>query len=146
MAIFSSRCLWRSSLCSNLEGIDPEKLCRATLKNVYMECTCLGKGLYIFVGNYLYLADYWWRCCPTEIVSGLIRNVWGGVGLRHRDSFSVSLIDASKKEPFEFSKWTISSPSLNPRLVLLFIVHHIPLFKNSNAQKTRTFHPLDPIQ
>ena len=52
VAIFSSRCSWRSSLCSNLEGIDPEKreiidLCQATLKNVYMVCSCLGKGLYI---------------------------------------------------------------------------------------------------
>ena len=47
VAIFSSRCLWRSGLCSNLEGIDPEKLCQATLKNVYMVCSCLGKGLYI---------------------------------------------------------------------------------------------------
>lgn len=65
--------------------------------------------------------------------------------MRHRDSLSVSLIDASKREPFEFSKWTISSPSLNPRLVLLFIVHHIPLIKNSpkdeNVSPTRS----DPI-
>ena len=31
MAIFPKLCLWRRSLCSNLGGIDPEKLYRATL-------------------------------------------------------------------------------------------------------------------
>ena len=32
MAIFPKLSLWRRSLCSNLGGIDPEKLYRATLK------------------------------------------------------------------------------------------------------------------
>ena len=32
MAIFPKLCLWRRSLCSNLGGIDPEKLYRATLR------------------------------------------------------------------------------------------------------------------
>ena len=31
VAIFLTLCLWRRSLCSNLEGIDPEKLYWATL-------------------------------------------------------------------------------------------------------------------
>ena len=31
VAIFPNLCLWRRSLCSNLEDIDPEKLYRATL-------------------------------------------------------------------------------------------------------------------
>ena len=31
VAIFPKLCLWRRSLCSNLGGIDPEKLYRATL-------------------------------------------------------------------------------------------------------------------
>ena len=31
VAIFPNLCLWRYSLCSNLEGINPEKLYRATL-------------------------------------------------------------------------------------------------------------------
>ena len=31
VAIFPKLCLWRGSLCSNLGGIDPEKLYRATL-------------------------------------------------------------------------------------------------------------------
>ena len=31
VAIFPNLCLWRRSLCSNLGGIDPEKLHRATL-------------------------------------------------------------------------------------------------------------------
>ena len=31
MAIFPNLCLWRRSLCSNLGGIDPGKLYRATL-------------------------------------------------------------------------------------------------------------------
>ena len=31
VAIFPKLCLWRRSLCSNLRGIDPEKLYRATL-------------------------------------------------------------------------------------------------------------------
>ena len=33
MAIFPKLSLWRRSLCSNLEDIDPEKLYRATLNN-----------------------------------------------------------------------------------------------------------------
>ena len=31
VAIFPNLCLWRRSLCSNLGGIDPQKLYRATL-------------------------------------------------------------------------------------------------------------------
>ena len=31
VAIFPKLCFWRRSLCSNLRGIDPEKLYRATL-------------------------------------------------------------------------------------------------------------------
>ena len=31
VAIFPKLCFWRRSLCSNLGGIDPEKLSRATL-------------------------------------------------------------------------------------------------------------------
>ena len=33
VAIFPNLCLWRGSLCSNLRGIDPKKLYRATLNN-----------------------------------------------------------------------------------------------------------------
>ena len=32
VAIFPKLCFWRRSLCSNLGGIDPEKLYRATLR------------------------------------------------------------------------------------------------------------------
>ena len=38
VAIFPNLCLWRRSLCSNLGGIDPEKLYRATLRT---EFTCV---------------------------------------------------------------------------------------------------------
>ena len=34
VAIFPKLCLWRRSLCSNLGGIDPEKLYRATLNEM----------------------------------------------------------------------------------------------------------------
>ena len=37
---FPNACLWRRSLCSNLAGIDPEKLYRATVKHKY----CVGKS------------------------------------------------------------------------------------------------------
>ena len=37
MAIFPNLCLWQCSLCSNLGGIAPEKLYRATLRT---EFTC----------------------------------------------------------------------------------------------------------
>ena len=33
VVIFPKLCLWRRSLCSNLGGIDPEKLYRATLNS-----------------------------------------------------------------------------------------------------------------
>ena len=36
VAIFSNLCLWRRSLCSNLEGIDHEKLYRATLSFIFV--------------------------------------------------------------------------------------------------------------
>ena len=36
------------------------------------------------------------------------------------DSLSVRGIEAGEKESFEYSEWTISSPSLNLRLVLLY--------------------------
>ena len=35
VAIFPKLCFWRRSLCSNLAGIDPEKLYRATLTSGY---------------------------------------------------------------------------------------------------------------
>ena len=35
VAIFPKLCFWRRSLCSNLRGIDPEKLYRATLNLKY---------------------------------------------------------------------------------------------------------------
>ena len=44
----------------------------------------------------------------------------GRVGLIYSDSLSVRWIDAGGKESFEYSEWTISSPSLNLRLVLLY--------------------------
>ena len=44
----------------------------------------------------------------------------GGVGLIYRDSLSVRMNDTGKKDSFEFSQWTISSPSLNLRFVLLY--------------------------
>ena len=34
VAIFPNLCFWQGSLCSNLGGIDPEKLYRATLTKV----------------------------------------------------------------------------------------------------------------
>ena len=44
----------------------------------------------------------------------------GGVGLIYRDLLSVRRIDAGEKESFEYSERTISSPSLNLRLVFLY--------------------------
>ena len=38
----------------------------------------------------------------------------------YRESLSDRWIDAGGKESFEYSKWIISSPSLNLRLVLLY--------------------------
>ena len=40
VAFFPKLCLWRRSLCSNLRGIDPEKLYRATLKESKNEMNC----------------------------------------------------------------------------------------------------------
>ena len=44
----------------------------------------------------------------------------GRVALIYRDLLPVRRIDAGKKESFEYSEWTISSPLLNLRLVLLY--------------------------
>ena len=40
VAIFPNLCLWRRNLCSNLGGIDPEKLYRATLSGAFNYCVC----------------------------------------------------------------------------------------------------------
>ena len=40
VAIFPKLCLWRRSLCSNLVGIGPEKLYRATLILFYILRLC----------------------------------------------------------------------------------------------------------
>ena len=40
MAVFPNLCLLRRSLCSNLGGIDPEKLYRATLMRLYLFHMC----------------------------------------------------------------------------------------------------------
>ena len=45
VAIFPKRCFWRRSLCSNLGGIDPEKLYRATLSKVGTPLQSLLMGL-----------------------------------------------------------------------------------------------------
>ena len=42
------------------------------------------------------------------------------MGLIYRESLSVRRIDAGEKESFEYSEWTISSPSLYLWLVLLY--------------------------
>ena len=38
VVIFPKLCLWRRSLCSNVGGIDPEKLYRATLNGLGRDC------------------------------------------------------------------------------------------------------------
>ena len=42
VGIFPNVCLWRRSLCSNLAGIDPEKLYRAIFIRQYGLCCCIG--------------------------------------------------------------------------------------------------------
>ena len=42
VAIFPNVCLWPSSLCSNLAGIDPKKLYRAIFICQYGLCCCIG--------------------------------------------------------------------------------------------------------
>ena len=49
LAIFPNLCLWRRSLCSNLGDIDPEKLYRATLRNLSFNAFSL-KWLQISLG------------------------------------------------------------------------------------------------
>ena len=48
VAIFPNVCLWRRSLCSNLAGIDPEKLYRANFRSQYGLCYCIVWHLFLF--------------------------------------------------------------------------------------------------
>ena len=41
VSIFPNLCLWRRSLCSNLGGIDLEKLYRATINYTFFAVNCL---------------------------------------------------------------------------------------------------------
>ena len=49
VAIFPNVCLWRRSLCSNLAGIDPEKLYRGTFICQYGLCCCIVWPSFLFV-------------------------------------------------------------------------------------------------
>ena len=46
--IFPNVCLWRRSLCSNLAGIDPEKLYRSTFICQYGLCCCIVWPSFLF--------------------------------------------------------------------------------------------------
>ena len=48
VAIFPNVCLWRCSLCSNLAGIDPEKLYQATFICQYGLCCCIVWPSFLF--------------------------------------------------------------------------------------------------
>ena len=48
VAIFPNVCLWRRSLCSNLAGIDPEKLYRGTFICQYGLCCCIVWPSFLF--------------------------------------------------------------------------------------------------
>ena len=65
LAIFPKLCLWRRSLCSNLGGIDPEKLYRATL------------SLYFFPHSYVFilkLRESWLKLLTLKrIVKSILR-------------------------------------------------------------------------
>ena len=49
VAIFPNVCSWRRSLCSNLAGIDPEKLYRGTFICQYGLCCCIVWPSFLFV-------------------------------------------------------------------------------------------------
>ena len=51
VAIFPNVCLWRRSLCSNLAGIDPEKLYRGTFMYQYGLCCCIVWPSFKNLGN-----------------------------------------------------------------------------------------------
>ena len=63
VAIIPNLCLWRRSLCSNLGGIDPEKLYRATLKAVPSKFNfCLTGGVSFGCGSFFYMIEYNQHC------------------------------------------------------------------------------------
>ena len=67
VAIFSKLCLWRRSLCSNLGGIGPEKLYRATLiklKLAYFACEQHPKICLNFFGYKIYKITK--QCSPLH--------------------------------------------------------------------------------
>ena len=49
VVIFPNVCLWRHSLCSNLGGVDPEKLYQATLICQYALCCCIVWPSFLFI-------------------------------------------------------------------------------------------------
>ena len=89
VVIFPNVCLWRHSLCSNLGGVDPEKLYQATLMCQYALCCCIVWPSFLFV-DYCFvklgqLALIFWpngllsplaKNCPYAFELKALRNLW----------------------------------------------------------------------
>ena len=70
VAIFPNVCLWRRSLCSNLAGIDPEKLYRATLTSHSFHDKKTKFKLTLYQLNYVVVLLYFFS---TVVIQRLIQ-------------------------------------------------------------------------
>ena len=68
---FPNPCLWRRSLCSNLRGIDPEKLYRATWEFLEVSrCSCAKQGKEMYKKSVLHVQILLIR--PTGLFAVLV--------------------------------------------------------------------------
>ena len=132
MAIFPKLCLWRRSLWSNLEGIGPEKLYRATLINVlfiYLH-VCLhnppreplllaGCVLFYCITRVLKWSKVVVSCCATfvqDIRKNVLLNTEGFVWRRYVGAFLRGTNMAAENQQKQLS-WSVSANALIHRLM-----------------------------
>ena len=104
VSIFPNPCLWRRSLCSNLGGIDLEKLYRATLNDA--DSVSIAQ---------LSVACYFFRNFSRQS-----QNRGGGSGIVFRDSVNVSLVDGNENKSFEYSEWIVKVHDRSMRHIMVY--------------------------
>ena len=87
VAIFPNLCLWRRSSCSNLGGIDREKLYRATLKAVLSKFSLALQLVSSICGSFFYIIEYNQYCisiflCKSNVKSTQYRQQLGNTFLQ----------------------------------------------------------------
>ena len=138
LATFPNLCLWRRSLCSNLEGIDPEKLYRATVLSIYKKFHENDNKTFCF--NDLFLLRRYVEGVLFSILLTLKNYVWVFLeqlvsdALRKRKMLSRIL----EHYPTQWLKVTISGHPLKIQVTLIPLGNcHIQFWKKIRKNKNK---------